>query len=65
MDDVNKKIKMNVPDSKEYDTFSGYIMDEIGRIPKEKEEFSIGQFNITVKEMEGNRIREFIVKKTD
>ncbi len=65
VDDVNKKIKMLIPDSKEYDTFSGYIMDEIGRIPKEKEEFSIGQFNITVKEMEGNRIREFIVKKTN
>jgi CBS domain containing-hemolysin-like protein len=63
VDDINKKIRMNIPDSKEYDTFSGYILDEIGRIPKEKEEFVIGQFNIAVKEMEGNRIREFIVKK--
>ena len=62
-DDINKKIRMNIPDSKEYDTFSGYILDEIGRIPKVKEEFVIGQFNITVKEMDGNRIKEFIVKK--
>lgn len=63
VDDINKKIRMNIPDSKEYDTFSGYILDEIGRIPKEKEEFIIGQYNITVKEMDGNRIKEFIVKK--
>jgi putative hemolysin len=63
IDDINKKIRMNIPDSKEYDTFSGYILDEIGRIPKVKEEFVIEQYNISVKEMDGNRIREFIVKK--
>jgi putative hemolysin len=63
VDDINKKIRMNIPDSKEYDTFSGYILDEIGRIPKVKEEFVIGQYHISVKEMDGNRIREFIVKK--
>ncbi len=63
VDEVNKKIRMNIPDSKEYDTFSGYVLDEIGRIPKEKEELSIGNFSVNVKEMDGNRIREFIVKK--
>ena len=63
VDEVNKKIRMNIPDSKEYDTFSGYVLDEIGRIPKEMEELTIGNFSVNVKEMDGNRIREFIVKK--
>lgn len=63
VDEINKKIRMNIPDSKEYDTFSGYVLDEIGRIPKEKEELAIGNFSVNVKEMDGNRIREFIVKK--
>ena len=63
IDDVNKKIRMNIPESREYDTISGYVLDEIGRIPKEKEELTIGNFVINVKEMDGNRIREFIVKK--
>ncbi len=63
IDEVNKKVRMNIPETKEYDTFSGYVLDEIGRIPQEKEEFIIGQYNITVKEMDGNRIKEFIVKK--
>jgi CBS domain containing-hemolysin-like protein len=63
IDEVNKKVRMNIPETKEYDTFSGYVLDEIGRIPQEKEEFVIGQYNITVKEMDGNRIKEFIVKK--
>jgi putative hemolysin len=61
IDEVNEIIKMNIPDSREYDTFSGYVLDHIGRIPRENEEIAIGSFLITVKEMEGNRIREYIV----
>ncbi len=65
IDDVNEKLQMNIPDTKEYDTFSGYILDQIGRIPKEKEEIRIGDFVVTVKEMEGTRIKEYIVKKKE
>jgi putative hemolysin len=53
---------MNIPDLKEYDTFSGYILDKIGRIPSPNEEITIDGFSVTVKEMEGNRILEYIVK---
>jgi CBS domain containing-hemolysin-like protein len=62
IEDVNEKIGMNIPESKEYDTFSGYVLDRIGRIPKEKEEILIGKFIVTVKEMDGNRIKEYIVQ---
>ena len=63
IDEVNETIPMNIPESMGYDTFSGYILDQIGRIPAEKEEFSVGDFKITVKAMDGNRIIEYIVKK--
>jgi CBS domain containing-hemolysin-like protein len=56
---------MNIPDSREYDTFSGYVLDQIGRIPQEEEEIPLGHFLITVKEMDGNRIREYIVRQTE
>jgi CBS domain containing-hemolysin-like protein len=65
IDDVNEKLQMNIPDTKEYDTFSGYVLDQIGRIPKEREEIHIGDFIITVKEMDGTRIKEYIVKKKE
>ena len=63
IDEVNEKVNMNIPDLKEYDTFSGYILDKIERIPLEKEEIQMGDFTITVKEMDGNRIKKYIVKK--
>jgi len=64
IDEVNEKIHMHIPDLKEYDTFSGYVLDQIERIPLEKEEIQMGDFTVTVKEMEGNRIKKYIVKKT-
>ncbi len=62
-EDVNEKIPMNIPESKDYDTFSGYVLNVIERIPKEKEEISIGEHLVTVKEMDGNRIREYVVRQ--
>jgi len=61
IDEVNNQIPMEIPDSKEYDTFSGYVLDQIGRIPREKEEIPLGDFLVTVNQMDGNRIREYIV----
>jgi len=63
IDEVNELIPMDIPESMAYDTFSGYILDQIGRIPDEKENFSIGDFKVTVKEMDGNRILEYTVRK--
>ena len=65
IDEVNDMIPMNIPDSKEYDTFSGYVLEKIGRIPEEKEKITLGDFVVTVNEMHGNRIREYIVSQTD
>ncbi len=64
IDEVNEKIHMNIPDLKEYDTFSGYVLDQIERIPLEKEEIQMGDFTVTVKEKDGNRIKKYIIKKT-
>ena len=63
IDAVNEKLQIDIPDSKEYDTFSGYVLDQIGRIPKEKEDIALGNFVVTVNQMEGTRIKEYIVKK--
>ena len=65
IDDVNEKLEMDIPDTKEYDTFSGYILDQIGRSPQEKEDIRLGDFVVTVNQMDGTRIKEYIVKKIE
>ena len=61
IDEVNEVIGMNIPDSAEYDTFSGYILEQIGRIPSENEEIMLGNYKMVVKSMEGNRVKEYLV----
>lgn len=63
--DANKAFDLNIEENGEYDTFSGFILEKIGRIPREKEKISLGKYLAIVKEKEGNRIREFILKKND
>ena len=63
IDEVNEIIGMNIPDSKDYDTFSGYVLNTIGRIPTEKEKITIGKYIVTVEEMDGNRINKYSIKQ--
>ena len=60
IDEVNEKIKMDILESKGYDTFTGFLLDQIERIPHENEEIQIGDFTVIVKEMDGNRIKKYI-----
>jgi magnesium and cobalt exporter, CNNM family len=62
-DEVNEIVGMNIPDSKDYDTFSGYVLNTIGRIPAEKEKITIGKYIVTVEKMDGNRINKYSIKQ--
>lgn len=63
IDEVNKTIGMDIPDSKDYDTFSGYVLNTIGRIPAEKEKITLKNYTITVEAMDGNRIKKYRIKQ--
>lgn len=62
IDDLNKELDISIPESAEYDTFSGFFLEQIERIPKPGESIRINDWGITVKEMDGNRIQSFILK---
>jgi CBS domain containing-hemolysin-like protein len=61
--EVNEKIPMHIPESEEYDTFSGYLLYRIGRIPEDNETITIDNFLITIKRMEANRIISLVVEE--
>jgi CBS domain containing-hemolysin-like protein len=63
IEEVNELIGMGIPDSAEFDTFSGYVLEHIGRIPSENEQFTIAGFEVVVKSMDGNRIKEYVVRQ--
>lgn len=63
IEEVNEKIAMHIPEFEEYDTFSGYLLYRIGRIPEENETITIDNFAITIKRMEANRIISLVVEE--
>lgn len=63
--DINKAFDLKLEEDGDYDTFSGFILEKIGRIPREKEKIAFGNYVAIVKEKEGNRIREFILRQND
>ncbi len=65
IEDVNNKIKMNVPGSYEYDTFSGFILWKLGRIPSAGEKIAFENYEILVKEKDKNRINILNVTKLE
>ena len=61
--EVNEMLPLNIPESDAYDTFSGYILYVIDRLPNEKEEIQLDGFLVTVLEKEGNRINKYSARR--
>lgn len=57
IDDVNDMIGVNI-ESEELDSIGGLIIEELGRIPEEKEEVEIDNIKFRVEEVDKNRIKK-------
>ncbi|MGK7376567.1 hemolysin family protein [Planococcus sp. 1R117A] len=64
IEDVNDMFKVEVPN--DHDTIAGFVMQQLGHVPDEGEEFTYENLHVKVNEMDRNRIiRLTITKHTD
>jgi putative hemolysin len=63
IDEINEKCKLNLPEENAPYSISTYILDKIGRIPKEGEVVRLPKLEIKVKSMEGNSINTVMITK--
>ena len=63
IDEINEKCKLNLPEDKVPYPISSYILDKIGRIPKEGEIIKLPKLEIKIKEMEGNSINTVVITR--
>jgi len=63
IDEINEKCKLNLPEENAPYSISSYILDKIGRIPKEGEVIRLQKLEIKVKNMEGNSINTVVITK--
>ncbi len=59
---VSQVIGLNLPKSYAYDTISGFIMTNLGKIPEEGDEFDYEGFKFIVDKVEGKKIVEVLIK---
>ncbi|WP_027363119.1 hemolysin family protein [Desulfospira joergensenii] len=63
IEDLNREISISIPESGNYDTFSGFFLEQVERIPKPGESIKLDNWTVTVKDMDGNRIKSFIFNR--
>ena len=61
--DVNKKLRSRFREEEGYETFGGFIMHKMGKIPKPGDTLEAGKFSIQIETVEKHRIKETIVKR--
>jgi len=62
IDEINEKLDMKLK-GKGYDTFSGFLLKQTGKIPKEGDEISYNKFKFKIEEIEDHRISKVKVEK--
>ena len=63
--DIEENFEIEFPDDRDYDTLAGFILDDIGDIPKQGEVVFLKEYQFTVLEVLSNRIDKIEVKKND
>ncbi len=64
IEDLNKKYDLDIPESEAYETLGGYILDHIGEIPEENDEFDIdNKFHIKINKANQKQIQKVVLKK--
>ncbi len=63
IEEVNKKVCTSLKEGGDFETIGGYILNKLGRIPKEGEEFDEDGCRVKVLKVENHRILQVRIKK--
>ncbi len=61
--EVNEQLGLNLPESPDYETIAGYVLYMLHHIPKEGEQFRVGNLRITVTRMDSLRIEKVLITR--
>jgi putative hemolysin len=61
--DLREKFNVPIPESEEFQTIAGFMLDRLGSVPKGGEVVGFGDYRLTVVDVEKNRISKVKVEK--
>ncbi len=65
VDDLNEKIGLHIPESDEYDSIGGFVLNELGTIPPIGARLTVPGLEITVQNATARRIHTLLLKPID
>lgn len=65
IEELNEELDINIPVSEEYDTVSGYIQDELGKVAEEGDQVRGNGFILKVMEVDNKRIEKLRIIITE
>ena len=63
VDDLNKVLDLDVPESEDYETIGGLLFTMMGRVPEKGEQFDLNGVRFTILEADERRINRVKVTK--
>jgi magnesium and cobalt exporter, CNNM family len=61
--DLREKFSVPIPESEEFQTIAGFMLEQLGSVPKGGEVVSFGDYRLTVVDVEKNRISKVKIEK--
>lgn len=62
VDDLNEELDLHIPESDEYDTIGGFVLSELGSIPKAGDTIATGDLKLIVQHATRRRIDALLIK---
>jgi putative hemolysin len=63
VEEANEEMKLNIPESEDYETVAGFVLDLLGHIPKQGEQLKYKGSKIVITEMRGMKIEKIRLTK--
>jgi len=62
VEEINRRLDLELPENEEYDTIAGLLMTHLGRVPHVGESVVLGKVRITVVDGDRRRIRRVMIE---
>jgi CBS domain containing-hemolysin-like protein len=63
IEEINEEMELNLPESDDYETIAGFILNLLGHIPRQGEQMKYNNLKLVITKMRGNKIEEIVLNK--
>jgi putative hemolysin len=63
VDEVNKEMQLDLPESEEYESVAGFILSRLGHIPHRNQQLRYKDLKIVITDMKGQKIEQILITR--